>query len=167
MCEDKAMMNINIYIYMNINGHLYHRSKQNSSQQIDPDRPNWHARMLLRSLAKLGLATLLLDPARLENQHLFENQHHLRINRYQQISTDTDINRFRMKWAWDKCLEILRERERERERERDWFWKHSLRWCAFLIQISHRYPYRNRNQWNGVTIWHKLARLDMTWHSLT
>ena len=109
--------------------------------------------MLLRSLAKLGVATLLLDPA-LKSTPLFA---HLRINRYQQISTD--INRFRMKWAWDKCLEILRER--------DWFWKHSLRWCAFLIQISHRYPYLNRNQWNGVTIWHKLTWLDIVWHSLT
>ena len=109
--------------------------------------------MLLRSLAKLGVATLLLDPA-LKSTPLFA---HLRINKYQQISTD--INRFRMKWAWDKCLEILRER--------DWFWKHSLRWCAFLIQISHRYPYLNRNQWNGVTIWHKLTWLDIVWHSLT
>ena len=70
----------------------------------------FHARMPLRSLAKLDFATLMLDPGLLKNSQFGATL----ILKDQQISTD--INSFRMEWAFRQI-----PRTPENERARDWF----------------------------------------------
>ena len=70
----------------------------------------FHARTPLRSLAKLDFATLMLDPGLLKNSQFGATL----ILKDQQISTD--INSFRMEWAFRQI-----PRTPENERARDWF----------------------------------------------